>query len=111
MKGIEIVRYDSPVVLVKAWTKDNKPVPGLEVSAHYTEQESGNVEGKMILEGGVRSDVGFNKQADGRFRSEQLQPDLEFDVVAEADGFKRGNRALKLAEGKIEEITLTLEPL
>jgi hypothetical protein len=110
MKGIEIVRYDSPIVLVKAQTKDNKPVPGLEVSAHYAEQESGQAEGEMILPGGVRSDVSFAKQADGRYRSEQLQSDLEFEVSAESDGFKRASRTLKLAEGKIEEITLVLEP-
>jgi hypothetical protein len=107
--GIEVVRYDSPIVLVRAQTKDNLPVPGLEVSAHYTEQESGQPEGEMILAGGVRSDVLFKKQADGRFRFEQLQPDLEFEVSALADGFKPAGRTLKLAEGKIEEITLVLE--
>jgi hypothetical protein len=110
VKGIEIVRYDSPIVLVRAQTKDNKPVPGLEVSAHYTDQESGQAEGEIILPGGVRSDVSFKKQADGRFRSEQLQSDLEFEVSAESDAFKRASRTLKLSEGKIEEIALVLDP-
>ena len=66
--------------------------------------------GKLILAGGVQSDVDFEKQEDGRFRSEQLQPDLEFNVTAEADGFKPASRKLTLAEGKTEEITLVLEP-
>lgn len=68
------------------------------------------MQGKIILAGGVQSDVNFEKQEDGRFRSEQLQPDLEFSVNAEAEGFKPANRKLKIAEGKTEEITLVLEP-
>jgi hypothetical protein len=107
--GIEIVHYNAPIVIVKAQTRDNKPVPGLKVSALYTQEEK-EQEGKFNLAGGVRSDVNFEKQEDGRFRSEQLQPDLEFNVTAEADGFKPASRKLTLAEGKSEEITLVLEP-
>jgi beta-lactamase regulating signal transducer with metallopeptidase domain len=110
VKGIEIVRWDYAILLVKAQTKDNKPVPGLEVSAHYSKEVSGQAEGEMLLPVGGRWDVSFTKQADGRFRSEQLQSDIEFEVSAESDGFKRASRTLKLAEGKIEEITLVLEP-
>ena len=88
VKGIEIVHFTAPIVIVKGQTKDRKPVPGLKVSATYSQQETGQMDGKRILAGGVRSDVGFEKQEDGRFRSSQLQPDLEFNVVAEADGFK-----------------------
>ena len=110
VKGIEIVHYNAPIVIVKAETKDGKPVAGLKVSAHYTQQEKEQMQGKLILAGGVQSDVNFEKQEDGRFRSEQLQPDLEFSVTAEADGFKPASRKLTLAEGKTEEITLVLEP-
>jgi hypothetical protein len=87
--------------MVKAETKDKKPVPGLKVSAHYIEPN-----GRKERDHGVR----FEKQDDGRFRSNQLQPDVEFDMVAEADGFKPASRKLSLAEGKTEEITLVLEP-
>jgi hypothetical protein len=110
VKGIEIVHYNAPIVIVKAEAKDSKPVPGLKVSAHYTQQEKEQVGGKLILAGGVESDVNFEKQEDGRFRSEQLQPDLEFSVTAEADGFKPASRKLTLTEGITEEITLVLEP-
>ncbi len=94
VKGIEIVHYNAPIVIVKVETKDKKPVPGLKVSAHYTQPEKEAVMGKLILAGGVESDVNFEKQEDGRFRSEQLQPDLEFNVTAEADGFKPASRKL-----------------
>ncbi len=110
VKGIEIVHYNAPIVIVKAETKDGKPVPGLKVSAHYTQQEKEQMQGKLILSGGVDSDVNFEKQEDGRLRSEQLQPDLEFSVTAEADGFKPASRKLTLSAGKTEETTLVLEP-
>jgi len=109
-KGIEIVHYTAPIVVVTGETTDKKPVPGLKVSAHYTQQEDGQSEGKLILAGGLQSDVNFEKQEDGRFRSSQLQPDIEFNLTAEADGFKPASRKLAIAEGKTEEITLELEP-
>jgi hypothetical protein len=109
-KGIEIVHYTAPIVIVKGETKDTKPVPGLKLSANYSQQETEQMGGKRILAGGVQSDVGFEKQEDGRFRSEQLQPDLEFNLIAEADGFKPASRKLSITEGKTEEITLVLEP-
>jgi len=110
VRGIEIVHYTAPIVIVKAETKDGKLVPGLKVSAHYAQEEKQEMRGKLILAGGVQSDVNFEKQEDGRFRSEQLQPDLEFSVTAEADGFKPASRKLMIPEGKTEETTLVLEP-
>ncbi|MFI5459455.1 MAG: M56 family metallopeptidase [Isosphaerales bacterium] len=110
VRGIEIVHYNAPIVIVRVETKDNKPVSGLKVWADYTQQDAKPAEGKAILAGGVLSDVRFEKQEDGRFRSSQLQPDIEFSVMAEADGFKPANRELTLAEGKTEEITLVLKP-
>jgi hypothetical protein len=110
MKGIEIIHYNAPIIIVKGESRDKKPVSGLKVSAHYTQPEKNQAMGKLILAGGVESDVNFEKQEDARFRSEQLQPDLEFEVKAEADGFKTASRKLTLAEGKTEEMTLVLEP-
>lgn len=110
VKGLEIVHYNAPIVIVKGEAKDGKPVSGLKVSAHYTQEEKQEMHGKLILNGGVQSDVNFEKQEDGRFRSEQLQPDLEFSVTAEADGFKPASHKLTIGEGKTEEITLVLEP-
>ncbi len=55
-------------------------------------------------------DVRFETQEDGRFRTFQLQPDTEFKLTAEADGFTPASRNLTMAEGKSDEITLVLEP-
>ena len=110
VKGIEIVHYNAPIVIVKCEAKDGKPIPGLKMSAHYAQEEKQAMQGKLILAGGVESDVNFEKQEDGRYRSEQLQPDIEFSVNAEGDGFKPATRKLTIPEGKTEEITLVLEP-
>jgi beta-lactamase regulating signal transducer with metallopeptidase domain len=109
VKGIEIIRYEAPIILLKATTKDGKPVKGFRVSADYTEPDPQH-EGKFILKGGVGSDVNLEEQGDGRYRSSQLVPDREVKVTAQADGFKPASRKLKLPEGKTEEVTLVLEP-
>ncbi len=41
VKGIEIVHYTAPIVIVKGATKDDKPVTGLKVSANYTAAGNG----------------------------------------------------------------------
>ena len=110
VKEIEIVECNAAVVIVKAETEENAPVPGLKVSAHYIEVDREHAEKELILAGGVRSDVRFEKQKDGRFRSEQLQPGLGFVLIVEADGFKPASRRLTLAEGATEEITVVLGP-
>jgi beta-lactamase regulating signal transducer with metallopeptidase domain len=109
VKGIEIVHYKAPILLVKAQTKDGSPVPGLIVSADYTETGD-DQNGKMILRNGVQSDVSFEAQEDGRHRSSQLSPDREVTVKAQAEGFQPATTNVKLPEGDTKEVVLTLEP-
>ena len=69
-----------------------------------------NRDGKFILKGGVHSDVSFEEQADGRFRTSQLVPDREVNVMVQADGFTTTSRKMSLPEGKTEAATFVLEP-
>jgi protocatechuate 3,4-dioxygenase beta subunit len=111
VRGIEIVHYNAPVLIVKASTKDGKAVPGVLVSAEYTEPEKRpRMEGKLITAGGVETDVSFEAQEDGRYRSSQLLPELDVAVKAQASGFKSATAKVRLPEGKTEEVVLTLEP-
>ena len=64
----------------------------------------------MILPGGRNSDISFNKQEDGRFRTSQVTPDREIKITAYAKGFEPESRRFKLPEGKTEEVTFVLEP-
>jgi hypothetical protein len=109
VNGIEIVRFEAPIILVNATTKDGKPVKGFKASVDYTEPDP-HRDGKFILKGGVNSDVSLEEQGDGRYRTSQLVPDREVTVSVKADGFATAGRKVKLAEGKTEEVTFVLEP-
>jgi hypothetical protein len=109
VKGIEIVRYEAPIIVVNATTKDGKPVDGFKASVDYTAPEP-HRGGRYILKGGTLSDVNLEEQGGGRYRTSQLVPDREVTVTVKADGFKTASRKVKLPEGKNEEVILILEP-
>jgi len=109
VKGIEIIRYEAPIILISAATKDGKAVKDFKATVNYTEPD-GQREGKFILKSGAHSDVSLEDQGDGRYRTSQLVPDREVEVTVKADGFAPVSRKLKLPEGKNEEVTLILEP-
>ena len=106
VKGIEIIRYVAPILTVKVTTKDgSKPVkPG--VTAIYG---SKNEDGRFILRNGRQSDVSFEEQEDGRFRSSQLLPDAEVTVAGHADGYASKSEKVKLEEGTTKEIEIVLD--
>jgi len=108
VKGIEIVRYEAPIILINATTKDGKPVKAFKASVDYTEPDP-HRDGKYILKGGAHSDVNLEEQGGGRYRTSQLVPDREVTVTVKADGFATASRSLKLPEGKTEAVTLVLE--
>ena len=109
VKGIEIVRYEAPIILIGATTKDGQPVKGFRPSVDYAGPEPRRG-GKFVLKGGGRSDVSLQDHGDGRYRTSQLVPDREVTVTVKADGFATASRNLKLPEGKTEEVTFVLEP-
>jgi hypothetical protein len=65
---------------------------------------------RVHVAGGGRTEAIQDEQNDGRYRTSQLLPDSEVTVTTTAEGFKPASRAMKLAEGKTEEVTLVLEP-
>jgi hypothetical protein len=109
VKGVEIVRYEAPILLINATTKDGRQVKGFKAAVDYTEPDPQR-DGKYILKGGVHSDVLLEEQGDGRYRTSQLVPDREVAVTVTADGFAPASRKVTLPEGKVEEVTLVLEP-
>jgi hypothetical protein len=108
VRGIEIVRYTAPIVLVKVTAKDGQALKDPAVTAEYGAGKQRS-DGKFIVAGGRHSDVTFEKQEDGRFRSEQLFPDEETTVTAHADGYASKSEKIKLPEGETREIEIVLE--
>jgi hypothetical protein len=109
VKGIEIVRYTAPILLVKVSTKGGKKPKDSAVTAVYPPQPGLN-EGRFIVKNGLQSDVTFEEQEDGRFRSSQLLPDEEVTVTAHGEGYQSKSQKVKLEEGTTKEIEIVLEP-
>ena len=108
IKGIEIIRYEAPIVIVKVVGESGEKPKGARVTAAYPQGKS-QYQGKMIMKGGAQSDVSFEEQEDGRFRSEQLFPDEEATFTAVADGCEPKSETFKLPEGAIKEVTFSLK--
>jgi len=104
VEGFEIIRYRAPVALVKPVDEAGQPIQGAKVSAAYPWGKQ-----RYVLEGEARSDVTFERQNDGRFRSEQLLPDEEVTFTATAAGYEAASEKLKLPEGETKELVLTLK--
>jgi len=81
-----------------------QPVPSAKVTATYPWGKQ-----RYIVEGEARSDLTFERQKDGRFRSEQLLPDEEVTFTAAAAGYENASEKFKLPEGETKELVLTLK--
>jgi hypothetical protein len=108
VKGIEIIRYTAPIVLVKVVDKNGKRLKEVGVTATYR-QGKGQFPGGLILKKGRTSDVSFEEQEDGRFRSSQLFPDEEVTITGHADGYTSKSTKIKLAEGTSKDVEIVLE--
>jgi hypothetical protein len=108
VKDLELIRYEAPIVIVKVTTKDGSKPASAAVTADYAEGKN-QFGGKLILKNGRNSDVSFEEQEDGRFRSMQLFPDEETTVTAHADGYESKSVKIKLPEREKKEIEIVLE--
>jgi beta-lactamase regulating signal transducer with metallopeptidase domain len=108
VKGIELVRYEAPILIVKVVAKDGGKLENAAVTAMYPEGK-GQFPGRLIQRNGRQSDVSFEHQEDGRFRSMQLLPDEEVTVSGHADGYASKSEKMTLAEGMKKEIEIILD--
>lgn len=110
VKGIEIVRYNAPVIVVNATTKDGQQVKGFKAAVEYIVEPGPDLGKQVHVAGGGRTEAIQDEQNDGRYRTSQLLPDREVNVTVTAEGFATASRKLSLPEGKTEEVTFVLEP-
>ena len=110
VKGIEIVRYVAPILVINATTKDGQQVKGFKATVEYTEPGPDPDKQSTSWAAGRQKDAIQDEQYDGRYRTSQLLPDREVNVTVSADGFATASRKLTLPEGKTEEVTFVLEP-
>jgi hypothetical protein len=110
VKGIEIVRYVAPIILINATTKDGKQIKGFKAEVVYTKPDPDSDAKVHVAGGSQETETIKDEQGDGRYRTSQLLPDREVAVTVTADGFESASRKLKLSEGTTEEVNFVLEP-
>ena len=102
--GIEIVHYNAPIAMVKAETKDKKPVPGLQVSARYRDRSRTGARNETTeCDSRSRMTAGFARASFSLTSSSTW--------LARPTGSSRPAASSRCAEGKTEEIMLVLEPI
>jgi beta-lactamase regulating signal transducer with metallopeptidase domain/protocatechuate 3,4-dioxygenase beta subunit len=109
IKGIEIIRYVAPILVIDGVDKAGKQVKEFKAQVVYGAGKSPKTPGSMFVNG-VQGDVYLEKQKDGRWRSSQLLPDEEVTVTVSADGYQPKSTRLKLPEGEVKELKLVLDP-
>src|SRR5262249_38404971 len=87
VKGIEIIRYVAPILVIDAKDKDGKQVKDFKAQVVYAPGKSPKERGSFFVNG-VKGDVYLEKQKDGRWRSSQLLPDELVTVTASGDGYQ-----------------------
>jgi beta-lactamase regulating signal transducer with metallopeptidase domain len=102
--GVEIVRYKAPIVQIAVVDEQGKQVKGAKVAGVYKNDYE-----LMHPVDGSPTHIFFEHQADGRFRTSQMLPDLETTFTATAEGFKDSSETLSLPEGDTYELTLVIK--
>jgi len=107
---VSVIYYTAPVLLVRATAEDGSPIPDFKCRLEYSKDRKPEERPPHWIDG-VSGDVNFEKQADGRWRSEQLLPDENVQLTVQADGFKSYTRTVNLPEDTTREVNATLQKL
>jgi beta-lactamase regulating signal transducer with metallopeptidase domain len=103
-----IYYYDAPLLLVKVAAENGAMIPDAKLQIVFPNLKKPYDEVPRWIDGG-QGDLRFEKQADGRWRSEQLLPDEPFLLVVEAKGYKPWCDRLSLPEGASKDLVVRLE--
>lgn len=108
LRGLTVFYYKAPVILVKAVSEDGKAIGEFKPQITYRNDKKPDTSAPHWING-LQGDVHFEKQADGRWRSECLLPDEPFLLTVEAEGYKPWCDRYTLSEGAIKEVEVRLE--
>ena len=101
---IQIVKYTSPIVQIAVVDEDGHAVSGAHVGGAYD-----NGDELLLPVGEPPTHMFFEKQADGRFRSSQMLPNVKTTFTASAEGYDSTSESETLPEAAERQITLTLK--
>lgn len=104
VEGFEIIRYKAPIVMISAVDEGGRPIKDFKVAGAYPWGEQ-----QYTLEGEMRSDVTFEHQQDGRYRTSQLVPDEKVTFTVTAKGFEPASEEISLPEGESKDLVITMK--
>ena len=112
LRGLEIIHYAAPTIVISVTNKEGKPIDDLLPSVDYTDPDYDGRGNKLYhsgKSGESHTDVPFEDIGEGKIRTIQMVPDREVSVTVRATGFKPETRNITLPEGKTEEMKFVLE--
>lgn len=105
--SLEIVRYNAPILLLKAVDDNGNLLKDYVPESTYKTRPAEERMGRFIS--GAQGDIGFEKQPDGRWRSNQMLPDEELTVSLKMEGYTGEPQTVSLKEGKTHEIVFVMK--
>lgn len=110
--NISVTYYASPIVLVRAQAPDGSTITNFKCAITFPEGRKPydhRYDATPHWNSGATGDVDFEKQQDGRWRSEGLLPDEKAQLTVQAEGYQSWSNSVALPEGVTREIVVTLE--
>ena len=107
-RRVSVTYYTSPVLLVRAVAEDGTATPGFKCKLVYSNDQKPHEQPPNWISG-VGGDVDFEKQQDGRWRSQSLLPDENVILTVEAAGFQPWSQSMSLSEGATQEVEAKLQ--
>jgi hypothetical protein len=105
---VSVIYYSAPVLLVRAVAADQSAVTGFKCQLEYAKGRKPSAQTPNWISG-TTGDVDFEKQTDGRWRSQSLLPDESLLLTVQAEGFQSYTQSVNLPEGTTREIAAHLQ--
>lgn len=109
MKEIAIIRYVAPILLIKVVDENDRPIEKSFVRLEYAPGQSPLGDSHFIRNDRPAGQVSLDRQGDGRWRTSQLLPDEEVELIVSAEGYETEFQKLSLPEGETREIQVVLK--
>jgi hypothetical protein len=108
MREVTVIRYEAPILIVKAISEDGRPIYGFRIQGRYPDWRGPLGHGPFVLDG-QPSDIYFYGRADGGWQSSQLLPDEPLILTVQAPGYQPATEKLSLPEGAVKELAVKLK--
>jgi hypothetical protein len=106
-REISVMYYTAPILLIRAVAEDGSAIAPFKCQINYANDRKPYTQPPHWINGDS-GDVNFEKQQDGRWRSQSLLPDEDLSLTVEAQGFQAWTQTINLSEGASTEIEAKL---